>query len=177
MDVSSHSYIGFHVTKSDFVTEVDTGRRVCDNGHIAPNKKTKFCSDCGTEFGDEESYEPTEKFAAFAKGLGKDPMDLWEEWWPSNYWSPAEPDTGEVGFYNGAPHQCSEDYHDGEDALHLIIGVAVESTSSHRSPDSEPAVVTHDEITAMFTKVYERARALGMADRKVGLYTCQYISV
>jgi len=175
MDVSSHSYIGFPVEISDFVTEKETGKRICGNGHPAKSKG-KFCDECGVEFGPALSHEHTTALTDYAAFLGMNAEDLDAQWWPDDsYDDPGEADDeGVLGFFDAKPTQCSED--DAEDR-YLIMGVSVAYTSSNRSGDREPAVITHDQITALFTQVATAAKAMGFFDRPIGLYTCTYFSV
>lgn len=175
LDVSCNTRLGFPVQKADFVTEMRADFRVCDNGHRAPDGRAKFCSECGAPFREACLQEPTARLVRYANAIGREPADLWDEWWPEDYWCPPEPDDGEVGLHDVRALQCSED--DGGEEPVLIIGVALKGTGSHRRAErGDVAGISLDEFNAALRAVQKRAKELEMQNRPIGLYTCTYAS-
>ena len=175
LDVSCNTRLGFPVQKADFVTEMKADFRVCDNGHRAPDGRAKFCSECGAPFRDASLREPTARLVRYANKVGREPVDLWDEWWPEDYWCPPEPDNGELGFHDVRALQCSED--DGSEEPILIFGVSLKATKSHRRADrGDVAGISLDELNSALHSVQAMAKLMGLEDRPIGLYTCAYAS-
>jgi len=177
LDVTSHVCLGFRVEKSDFVTEVRADYRVCENGHRAPGDAAKFCSECGAPFQGATLRRPTPRLVAYARHVGRDPVDLWEEWWPEDSWCPDEPDDGLLGLHDVRELQTGEDGWDGRDEPVVVMGVRLTGTVSHRRAErGGVAGVPLRDFEDALEGVRALAKLLTMEDRPVGLYVYTFAS-